>query len=205
MKVIMTVVFALVLAACSSSSRHGDEYDYLPTPIADQSADHMDEDRDGVINARDLCPGTPIGSELDNDGCGEYVKSSEKMQLRVLFANDSDVIKPIFAQQIKELSEFLKQYPSTSIELQGFASIIGAEEYNLDLSKRRAENVRKALLYHGIAPDRIRIVGFGETKLASLGTDEVSHALNRRVTATVVGYKGEAKKEWSIFTTLPKS
>ncbi|MEF1308385.1 OmpA family protein, partial [Vibrio owensii] len=51
----------------------------------------------------------------------------------------------------------------------------------------------------------VTIVGYGDTVLASPGTDETSHELNRRVTATVVGYKGEVKKEWTIFTTLPKS
>ena len=73
------------------------------------------------------------------------------------------------------------------------------------MSKRRAENVRQELIKNGISPNRLRIVGFGETKLASFGTDEVSHALNRRVTATVIGYKGEVKKEWTIFTALPKN
>ncbi len=205
MRVLLLSLSALMFFGCSSSDGTGDEYDYMPTPIAEQSADHMDDDRDGVINHRDLCPGTPEGSELDNDGCGEYAKSSQKMQIRVLFANDSDVINPIFSKQIRDLSAFLKEYPSTSIELQGYTSITGTDEYNLDLSKRRAENVRQELIKNGISPNRLRIVGFGETKLASFGTDEVSHALNRRVTATVVGYKGEVKKEWTIFTALPKS
>lgn len=127
------------------------------------------------------------------------------MQIRVLFANDSDEINPVFTQQLSELSEFLEEYPSTSIELQGYASRTGTAEHNLDLSKRRAENVRRVLLQNGISPNRVTIVGYGDTVLASTGTDETSHALNRRVTATVVGYKGEVKKEWTIFTTLPKS
>ncbi|MFN1583947.1 OmpA family protein [Vibrio rotiferianus] len=205
MKALLLGLSVLIIFGCSSSDETGDEYDYIPTPIADQSADQLDDDQDGVINHRDLCPGTPIGSELDNDGCGEYAKSSQKMQIRVLFANDSDVINPIFSKQIRDLSAFLKEYPSTSIELQGYTSITGTDEYNLDLSKRRAENVRQELIKNGISPNRLRIVGFGETKLASFGTDEVSHALNRRVTATVIGYKGEVKKEWTIFTALPKN
>ena len=127
------------------------------------------------------------------------------MQIRVLFANDSSAIEPVFVNQISDLSNFLKEYPTTSIELQGYTSITGTDEYNLALSKRRAESVRQELINNGISPERLRIVGFGETNLASQGTDETSHALNRRVTATVVGYKGEIEKEWTIFTTLPKS
>ncbi|MET2897399.1 OmpA family protein [Vibrio rotiferianus] len=205
MRKLFPLLIIPLLNGCSSKSETGDEYDYIPTPLAEQTADHIDDDRDGVINQRDLCPGTPLGSELDNDGCGEYAKSSQKMQLRVLFANDSDRINPVFSKQIKDLSLFLKEYPTTSIELRGFASKTGTSSHNLSLSQRRAENVKKALTSNGIDSKRIRIVGYGDTVLASQGDDEISHALNRRVTATVVGYKGEAKMEWTIFTTLPKS
>ncbi|CAH1206619.1 OmpA family protein [Vibrio harveyi] len=208
MKVIPIFLMVGLISACSGSNSNrvtGDEYEYMETPTANQIADLIDDDRDGVINARDLCPGTPEGSLIDNDGCGEYAKSSQEMQIRVLFANDSSEINPVFAQQISDLSDFLKEYPTTSIELQGYTSITGTDEYNLALSKRRAESVRKELIKNGISPDRLRIVGFGETKLAAQGTDERSHALNRRVTATVVGYKGEVEKEWTIFTTLPKN
>lgn len=199
------VLFTLSIFASASFAATNDEYDYMPTPDAQQIADLQDDDNDGVINARDLCPGTPVTSEIDNDGCGEYIKASEKMQVRVLFANDSDEINPVFRRQIRELSKFLKEYPSTSIELQGYASKVGGSSHNLGLSKRRANNVREALLRYGIDTNRVRIVGFGDTHLATEGTDEVSHALNRRVTAYVVGYKGEIKKEWTIFTTLPKT
>lgn len=203
MKYITIIALSFVVAACASN--RGDEYEYIDTPIAEQSADHLDDDSDGVINERDLCPGTPEGSEIDNDGCGSYENTSEKMQLRVLFANDSDVINSVFQKQILDLSKFLKEYPETSIEIQGYASRTGTAEHNLDLSKRRATNVRNELLENGISPSRVTVVGYGDTVLATPGTDEVSHAQNRRVTATVIGYKGAVKKEWTVFTTLPKN
>ena len=65
--------------------------------------------------------------------------------------------------------------------------------------------MRQELVNNGIAPERLEIVGFGENNLASQGTDETSQALNRRVTASVIGYKGETEKEWTIFTTLPNT
>lgn len=40
-----------------------DEYDYIETPVPNQTFDLLDDDRDGVINARDMCPGTPIGAK----------------------------------------------------------------------------------------------------------------------------------------------
>ncbi|EJK2113439.1 hypothetical protein BOO30_02855 [Vibrio navarrensis] len=199
-----TLPFALA-AILVSAPILADEYDYRPTPVADQIDDLQDQDRDGVINARDLCPDTPSTAEVDNDGCGTYIKTSQQMQIRVLFANNSDVINPVFRSQIKELAEFLKLYPSTSIELQGFASRTGNAKLNLELSIRRADNVKEMLISYGISSNRVRIVGFGDSKLANDGDDEVSHALNRRVVASVVGHKGDIKEEWTIFTRLPKS
>ncbi|MDW1898511.1 OmpA family protein [Vibrio sp. Vb1337] len=198
------ILFALGMLAITQHVVAEDEYEYRPVPNAEQIADLQDDDNDGVINARDMCPGTPEGSEVDNDGCGEYIKASDNMQVRILFANDSDEINPVFRRQVRELSDFLKEYPTTSIELHGYASNVGGSKHNQDLSERRARNVREALLSYDIEPSRVRIVGFGDTHLAQQGTDEVSHALNRRVTASVVGYKGEIKREWTIFTTLPE-
>ncbi|NGZ14997.1 OmpA family protein [Vibrio aestuarianus] len=184
----------------SATSYADDEYEYITTPLATQIDDLQDDDRDGVINARDLCPDTPLRSDIDNDGCGTYIKTEDQLQLRILFANDSADINPVFRGQIRSMSEFLKQYPSTSIELQGYASKVGSAEYNLALSKKRAYNVENTLISYGISQSRIRIVGFGDTNLAESGDDEVSHAMNRKVIATVVGHKGSIKEEWSIFT-----
>ncbi|QJY41062.1 hypothetical protein HND97_10630 [Vibrio cholerae] len=65
-------------------------------------------------------------------------------------------------------------------------------------SKQRSEAVRDQLLLYGVARERVNIVGYGDSVLEVEGTDDVSHARNRRVTATVVGYKGEVVKEWTI-------
>nr|WP_029627211.1 OmpA family protein [Vibrio ordalii] len=177
-----------------------EEYSYIETPLANQIEDLNDEDSDGVINARDLCPSTPIGAEIDNDGCGTYTKTEVQLQLRILFANDSSIINPAFLSQIRSMADFLKQYPSTSIELQGYASKVGSPSYNLALSKDRAYNVEKALINYGVSDNRVRIVGFGDTELTEKGDDEISHAMNRKVVATVVGHKGSVKEEWTIFT-----
>jgi outer membrane protein OmpA-like peptidoglycan-associated protein len=181
-----------------------DAYEYKETPKPNQVDDLLDEDKDGVINARDLCPQTPAKADIDNDGCGTYIKTEEEMDLHILFQNDSSIIQPMFLAQIREMSEFLEAYPSTSIELQGYASKVGKAEYNQKLSERRAEAVESALLDNGVSSSRVRIVGFGDTRLDELGDDEVSHAMNRKVIATVVGLKGNVKEEWSIFTKIEK-
>lgn len=190
----------MTLLACSSQQ----EEEYIETPEASQISDLQDDDNDGVVNARDTCPGTPESSLVDNEGCGETISSQEVRQLNILFANDSFEVNPIFSDQITTMAEFLETYQSASIEIQGYASKVGASEYNLELSKKRAHHVEDELLSNGIDPSRVRVVGYGEERLESEGDDATSHALNRRVTATVVGLSEQIVEEWTIFTTLKK-
>lgn len=207
MKSIYLVPLASTLLLCSlhtSAQDTEDEYEYMQTPVANQISDLTDDDRDGVVNARDICPETPLGSLVDNDGCGASKKAAEERKLRVLFDNDSYAIKPMFAEQIKTMSDFLKKYESASIQIQGYASRVGSPEYNLALSKKRAHAVQDKLLSYGITPRRVTIVGYGETRVEAKGDDEISHALNRRVTATVVGLKQQVVEEWTIFTSKEK-
>ncbi|MGY3569684.1 OmpA family protein [Vibrio paucivorans] len=207
MKTAILPLTTLLLAsniAFAESDTSSDEFEYLETPVAEQIDDLIDDDRDGVINARDLCPETPLKAEIDNDGCATYVKTEQTMQLHILFANDSSNINPAFLSQIRSMAKFLKDYPSTSIELQGYASKVGNHKYNQKLSEKRAQEVQSALINNGISHSRIQILGFGDTNLEELGDDEVSHAMNRKVVATVVGHKGSVKEEWTIFNKIEK-
>ena len=192
-------MITLFLTACVSGDK-----DYIETPKSDQIANLKDADYDGVINARDICPGTPRGAEIDNDGCAEYVEHSDKKELKILFANDSSEISPIFKSEIRTMAEFLIEYKEASIQLQGFASQQGNAEYNIRLSELRASSVRVALIEYGVEPNRIETVGFGDTLLTAKGDSAVSHALNRRVVATVVGFRGDVVNEWNIFTRKKK-
>ncbi|AZL86249.1 MULTISPECIES: OmpA family protein [Aliivibrio] len=194
-----TLITSLFLTACVSGDK-----DYIETPAPSQIADLRDNDNDGVINARDICPGTPRGAQIDNDGCAEYVEQSDKKDLKILFANNSSEISPIFKSEIRTMAEFLAEYPETSIQLQGFASQQGNAEYNIRLSELRASAVRVALINYGVNPDKIETIGFGDTLLTAKGDSAVSHALNRRVVATVVGFKGDVVDEWNIFTRKKK-
>lgn len=203
--IIAVLSMTLAHSAYAAQEESSDVYDYMATPVAEQGSDLLDDDNDGVINARDKCPQTPQGAQVDNDGCGEQINSSEQQKLHILFANDSSAIEPAFDDQIRQMAEFLQLYPEASIELQGYASKVGGAEYNQALSERRSEAVRMQLIRYGVTPNRIRVIGFGDTVLVADGDDQVSHAQNRRVTATVVGLKDEVLKEWTVFTALPNS
>ncbi|MCM0148665.1 OmpA family protein [Photobacterium galatheae] len=170
-------------------------------PVAEQSRDLLDQDDDGVINARERCADTPLPAVVDNDGCPDYVQSKRTYELHILFANDSDVIPTAFRTQIIQMANFLKHYPKTAIELRGYASPVGGSGHNLNLSQRRASNVRQLLLAQGIAPHRVKTVGFGDTEPIQGQTREQTNILSRRVTATVTGADQGVLERWTIFTT----
>lgn len=199
-------VLCVLLSGLSfaSTSYSGDQYDYIDTPVGIQVDDLLDDDRDGVINARDACPDTAVGSEIDNDGCSLRLISTEELQLRILFSHNSADISPVFQSQITQMADFLGAYPATKIQLQGHASKLGKQEYNIQLSQQRATAVRELLLQTGVSADRVTIVGYGDQSLENAGDSAINHAVNRRVVATVVGHKGSIPQRWTIFSSKPK-
>ncbi|MEI8632847.1 OmpA family protein [Vibrio sp. PP-XX7] len=196
------LLFSFSIEATDLVDKAQDPERYIPNPKVQQSFDLDDADQDGVINARDLCPNTPIEAQIDNQGCETYAHNKAQTQLRILFEHNSAKIDSIFQDQLKTMAKFLKAYPSTSIELKGYASKTGNSKYNWVLSQRRAEAVQDQLIRDGIRAERIQIIGYGE--IESEKADQVSQARDRLVSAIVVGYKGTIEKKWTIFTTLPQ-
>lgn len=169
-------------------------------PVAQQSRDLFDDDDDGVINARDQCPDTPHDAIVDNNGCPTLVEHNESNDLHILFANDSTVIPSQSLPQIQKMAAFLASYPEAHIELKGYASPVGGHDYNLGLSQRRAEVVRRQLISYGVAPNRIKTLGFGDNDPVAASSEEETNTLSRRVTARVRGERGNVLQEWTIFS-----
>lgn len=92
------------------------------------------------------------------------------------FDTGSDQLKPGAYPELRRISEILNKYPQTDIEVGGHTDIRGSEEYNQELSERRAEAVSDELIHNGVSARRIRTVGYGESRPIS-----VDHAMNRRV------------------------
>ncbi|WP_281544451.1 OmpA family protein [Grimontia sp. SpTr1] len=190
---VFLIIAALVLAGCSISASQA--------PVAKQHDDLLDDDRDGVINARDACEGTPLGAVINNDGCSEELEISARDDLHILFANDSAKIPASFIAEVSDLARFMKSFTYIVVELNGYASVVGDPDYNLALSKRRANAVKSALIKQGIRPDRVRIIGFGEADPILAQSQEQSDILSRRVTASVKVSESEVVNKWTIYTS----
>ncbi|MBD2778313.1 OmpA family protein [Iningainema tapete] len=105
-----------------------------------------------------------------------------KVPRNVHFALDKSFISPTTAEVLDRVAEVLKQNPVIVIELQGHTDPRASNAYNLALGRRRALSVRNYLLRRGIAPERMTIRSFGESRLkVPGGTDVVDYARDRRV------------------------
>lgn len=90
---------------------------------------------------------------------------------------EADSVLDRFAQVIQ------RHYPTSAITVEGFADPAGSQQYNLELSRRRAEAVRAELLERGLDGSQLRTVGYGKSRLvvADASHDEPGAELNRRV------------------------
>jgi OOP family OmpA-OmpF porin len=104
------------------------------------------------------------------------------ISLMIDFDTDSVFIKPEFDQQVAKVADFMKQYPETTAVVEGHTDDVGGHNYNMDLSKRRAESVVKKLAEEfGIDKSRLSAKGYGDTRRLVYNTDAESRKKNRRV------------------------
>jgi len=85
--------------------------------------------------------------------------------------------KLILDEVVKTLTEF----PEVTLEIQGHTDSDASDAYNIDLSKRRSFSVKKYLVEHGIAADRLTNSWFGERKPIATNSTPAGKAKNRRI------------------------
>ena len=96
------------------------------------------------------------------------------------FKVDSDELKPSSYTVLDQAAATLSKYDDIALEIQGHASAEGDDDYNLDLSQRRAESVMRYLISKGISERRLVAIGYGETRPLEEDTPD-GRVINRRV------------------------
>jgi outer membrane protein OmpA-like peptidoglycan-associated protein len=91
-------------------------------------------------------------------------KEPEFTELKVYFTFASSRIQASEESKIDQIAEYMKAHPDKKLTVTGWASRTGKWQYNLKLSKWRANSVKKALVARGIDEARIKTEGKGETK-----------------------------------------
>ena len=132
------------------------------------------------------CPDVPEGIEVDKDWCPIPLKENVSITLLVEFDFDKDVVKTLYHGDIEKVANILIAYPKTRVILEGHTDNINTEEYNLNLSRRRAESVKKYLVdkFH-IDTTRICTIGYGESKPVDTNETDEGRQKNRRVVANI--------------------
>lgn len=98
----------------------------------------------------------------------------------VYFGFDQFAISSTEMNKINDVVTYLKNNPGTGVVIEGNCDNRGTEEYNRALGERRALSAQEQLLNAGIAPNRVKTISNGKSKLAAQGDNEETHKLNRR-------------------------
>jgi outer membrane protein OmpA-like peptidoglycan-associated protein len=105
----------------------------------------------------------------------------------VLFRSGSFELAPGARERLAKVSGIILAYPSLHLAVEGHTDAVGSDEYNQNLSERRAESVRDYFVQQGIAAASVEARGFGKTEpIASNDTAE-GRQQNRRVELILSG------------------
>ena len=99
----------------------------------------------------------------------------------ILFDVDSATLQAESKENIEQLATILNKYDDTDIVIEGDTDSTGSEEYNQDLSERRAESVALYSVELGVDTGRIQIIGLGETNPVAPNDTLEGRQKNRRV------------------------
>jgi outer membrane protein OmpA-like peptidoglycan-associated protein len=127
----------------------------------------------------------------DAEQCGPQAQVEKQpvivcMTLKVQFDIDKYDVKPQYHDDIGRVADFMKKSPATTAVIEGHTDNVGTEEYNLELSQRRAESVAKYLVENfGIESSRLSAKGFGKTQPIADNTTEQGRIKNRRIEAII--------------------
>jgi len=127
-------------------------------------------------------------SEKPVFSCQEEFKkilASEKIHFQY---NKADIKESSFVL-LESLVEVAKKCPKDAILVAGHTDSVGSENYNLKLSTNRANAVKEYLITHGISKDRVRAIGYGESRPIADNKTEEGQAKNRRIELNVMDIK----------------
>lgn len=134
-----------------------------------------------------------LETELSGSGVG-VARQGDNLILRmpadVTFATAQASIDPRFNSTLDDVANVLNRYDQSVVDVVGHADSDGADDFNLDLSRRRASSVAQYLVSRGVLPDRLFVDGRGESApIASNATPE-GKAQNRRVEILIRPFRG---------------
>jgi outer membrane protein OmpA-like peptidoglycan-associated protein len=110
----------------------------------------------------------------------------------VMFDTGRSELKSGGMRKIDQLAQFLTEHPDRRVQIDGFTDSVGGDAYNEELSQRRADAVKAALVSRNVDPGRISTEGYGKAYPVASNSDSGGRQLNRRVEVVIGGSNGSA-------------
>jgi outer membrane protein OmpA-like peptidoglycan-associated protein len=133
----------------------------------------------------------PLAEEITRETSPEEVREFIAREFRyggllrtnlVIFETDKSTLLHHSHLVLDAIGDVMREFPKMRLRIEGHADQRGTDEYNLELSRRRAEAVREYLMdTAGIPPGRIETAGYGESRPLVPGTNMTALTLSRRV------------------------
>ncbi len=138
---------------------------------------YMENNRKKVFNIKDF---TPL--KIKESDCEINLRIGDK----ILFDFNKYNLKKEARELLDALYLELSSMKFTKIIIEGYTDSIGTEEYNLKLSRKRADAVANYLIKKGIKKEKIKTIGYGESKPLFSNKTEEGRAKNRRVEIKII-------------------
>jgi len=127
---------------------------------------------------------------------GEGIKITFNSGL--LFDVNKATLRDASKAELTKLAQILNKYPDTNILVEGHTDNTGSEEYNLELSRQRAQSVENYLASLNVDPTRFSIMGYGESQPVATNDTVEGRQQNRRVDLAIMAndkLKKQAEKQ----------
>jgi outer membrane protein OmpA-like peptidoglycan-associated protein len=108
----------------------------------------------------------------------------------VLFDTGKSELNSGASRKLDQLAQFLSEHKDRRVQIDGFTDSVGSDSYNRELSQRRANAVKNALLTRGIDSTRINTEGYGKAFPVASNAESSGRQLNRRVEVVIGGENG---------------
>jgi len=99
----------------------------------------------------------------------------------VLFKTGRSEVLPAASSKLTEVAALLRSTPTRNVTVEGHSDNVGDDGNNQTLSQARADSVRNYLISQGVPAERVRAVGFGESRPIATNATTEGRANNRRV------------------------
>lgn len=164
-----------------------------PTPSAQPELARADTDQDKLADIDDECPEDPetYNGYQDEDGCPDQIPEPRTTCFgppfpSIFFADGGARLGAEQRDELDKTIEVLQQYPDLRVELRGHTDSRGSQSANLEFARQRAEAVKRYLVRHGIAADRVETRAIGGLEPIATNDTREGRANNRRVEFWIV-------------------